>query len=189
MYSSLGEHKKLGVVVEKARLLSKSAVNSPWVVGVIHECSGKMAMAGRKWEFARVEFNKAFESFEEAGNVERTLACLNYLLLSSMLASSRISPFDAQNTKSYERNPAIGPLAGLTKSYLDMDYGIFNKVIAHYPTLPSADPYILTFLPELLASMRASVALKIVTSYSRVPVSFVARELGEWCTITQHSSF
>lgn len=99
----------------------RSAVPHPAILGVIHECGGRLRMPDRRWEDARVEFLAAFkarpggrrgrwegvrplpraaparaprQAFEEAGAGDSAIACLRYHLLCNMLAESRINPFD-----------------------------------------------------------------------------------------------
>lgn len=48
---------------------------------------------------ARLDFQESFKAYEEAGQTSKTLSCLRYLLLASMLSDSRFNPFDDQSTK------------------------------------------------------------------------------------------
>ena len=178
MYSAQGEHKRLGELVERARGKLRAAVSTPSVNGVINECLGKVRMAGRRWDDARVAFATAFQSFEEAGARERTLANLNYYLLANMLSSSRINPFDEKTAKSYERSPAVEAMVRLTELYMAGDHLPFTARVRAYAGAAGSDAFIRGYLEELLLAIRSTAALKVVSSYSRVPVAFVAAQLG-----------
>jgi hypothetical protein len=191
MYSALGENKHLSELVEKAKGKVKAAVSTPSVSGVICECSGKVMMADKRWEDARVAFSSAFHSFEEAGNRDRTLANLSYYVLCNMLSGSRISPFEGDETaKSYERNPAMEFMVKLSELYMSGDHMPFTARVTAYATSPSSDPFIRTYLDELLFAIKSTAALKIVSSYSRVSIDFVAKELGACRTLDPtHKAF
>lgn len=55
----------------------KSAIPHPRIMGVIHECGGKMHMAERQWADAATDFFDAFKNYDEAGT-HRRIQCLKY---------------------------------------------------------------------------------------------------------------
>ena len=56
-------------------LMIKSAIPHPRIMGIIHECGGKMHMAERQWAEAATDFFEAFKNYDEAGN-QRRIQCL-----------------------------------------------------------------------------------------------------------------
>lgn len=56
-------------------LTIKSAIPHPRIMGIIHECGGKMHMAERHWRQAATDFFEAFKNYDEAGN-HRRIQCL-----------------------------------------------------------------------------------------------------------------
>ncbi|WOL01417.1 universal stress protein PHOS32-like [Canna indica] len=46
----------------------KSAIPHPRIMGIIHECGGKMHMAERQWAEAATDFFESFNNYDEAGN-------------------------------------------------------------------------------------------------------------------------
>jgi hypothetical protein len=63
-------------------LTIKSAIPHPRIMGIIHECGGKMHMAERHWAEAATDFFEAFKNYDEAGNHRRIqcLKCVNCIL-------------------------------------------------------------------------------------------------------------
>jgi COP9 signalosome complex subunit 2 len=53
----------------------KSAIPHPRIMGIIHECGGKMNMAERQWAVAATDFFDAFKNYDEAGT-HRRIQCL-----------------------------------------------------------------------------------------------------------------
>jgi COP9 signalosome complex subunit 2 len=53
----------------------KSAIPHPRIMGIIHECGGKMHMAERQWADAATDFFDAFKNYDEAGT-HRRIQCL-----------------------------------------------------------------------------------------------------------------
>lgn len=62
-------------------LTIKSAIPHPRIMGIIHECGGKMHMAERQWAEAATDFFEAFKNYDEAGN-QRRIQCLKYVVAS-----------------------------------------------------------------------------------------------------------
>lgn len=60
-------------------LTIKSAIPHPRIMGIIHECGGKMHMAERQWNEAATDFFEAFKNYDEAGN-QRRIQCLKYVV-------------------------------------------------------------------------------------------------------------
>lgn len=58
----------------------KSAIPHPRIMGIIHECGGKMHMAERQWAEAATDFFEAFKNYDEAGN-QRRIQCLKYVTM------------------------------------------------------------------------------------------------------------
>ena len=119
MHTATKNNEKLKSLYEKA-LQIKSAIPHPNIMGVIRECGGKMHMAQRQWEKARNDFFEAFKNFDEAG-VQRRIQCLKYLVLSNMLMSSDINPFDSQEAKPYKNDPEILAMTNLVNAYMRND--------------------------------------------------------------------
>ncbi|KUF78818.1 COP9 signalosome complex subunit 2 [Phytophthora nicotianae] len=67
MYTAQKDNKKLVSIYEKA-LRTKSGVAHPRIIGVIHECGGKMYMMQREWDKARSDFFSGFKSYDEAAS-------------------------------------------------------------------------------------------------------------------------
>lgn len=119
MHTATRNSQELKNLYQKA-LLIKSAIPHPKIMGVIRECGGKMHMAQREWEKARNDFFEAFKNFDEAG-VQRRMQCLKYLVLSNMLMSSDINPFDSQEAKPYKNDPEILAMTNLVSAYMRND--------------------------------------------------------------------
>lgn len=182
MYTATKETKKLAETYAKASDIARAAVPHPSITGAINECGGKLAMMGRDWATARNLFLDAFKSYEEAGDGQRTIACLQYHLLANMLSSSRINPFDSQETKAYERDPQIAVMTSLTDAYLSNNIAAFDKLMRGTGSATGSplakDPFIAEYMGDLHASIRAQVAVALVAPYTRVRLSFLASELG-----------
>jgi len=183
VYTKLGDAKRVSELVVRARAVAASAVALPAVVGVMHECSGRVAMVGKRWDEARTEFLEAFKAFEGSAR-----ATDNYqlFLLANMLGSSRIDPFQDESVRSYRAVPAVEQMVRLMESYLpslDGDTKGLRECVSIITRLKrgkDSDPFVVGFLSTLLFNIQGNVAVDLLAPYSAVSVQFVASELGAW---------
>eukprot|EP00658_Telonema_sp_P-2_P030617 TRINITY_DN23093_c0_g1_i1.p1 TRINITY_DN23093_c0_g1~~TRINITY_DN23093_c0_g1_i1.p1 ORF type:complete len:203 (-),score=51.37 TRINITY_DN23093_c0_g1_i1:32-640(-) len=84
LYTLLDQEDKLGLCYEKAMvLLSGGTEVISRVGGVVHLCGGRLYMVNGEYENARVEFNRAFESFVD----DRQIESLKYLVVATIPVS------------------------------------------------------------------------------------------------------
>lgn len=178
MYTSLKDTKRANEIYHKASLLEDKGVSLPSIWGIIRECGGKMYLRDRNWEKARTEFFDAVKFYEEGGNTNKTLTCLKYLLLASMLSDNRFNPFDDQSTKAYERNPQITAMTKLMEAYLSNDINTFVQLLDDNSNDIRTDEFLRSYIDDLLLSIRTQVALKLTQPYTRVKLEHIGKQLG-----------
>ncbi|CAH0473114.1 unnamed protein product [Peronospora belbahrii] len=176
MYTAQKDNKKLVSIYEKA-LRIKSGVAHPKIIGVIHECGGKMYMMQREWDKARSDFFSGFKSYDEAGEPRR-LQCLKYLVLANMLSESQVNVFDSQEAKPYENDKEIVAMTMLTDAFLHNEIKTFEHVLTRNQEAIMDDPFIKHYIDSLLRTIRSKVLLKIVKPYRTMDTQYIARELN-----------
>ncbi|KAI9915997.1 hypothetical protein PsorP6_007529 [Peronosclerospora sorghi] len=176
MYTAQKDNKKLVSIYERA-LRTKSGVAHPKIIGVIHECGGKMYMMQREWDKARSDFFSGFKSYDEAGEPRR-LQCLKYLVLANMLSESQVNVFDSQEAKPYENDKEIAAMTMLTDAFLHDEIKIFEQVLTRNCEAIMDDPFIKHYIDSLLRTIRSKVLLKIVKPYRTMDTEYIARELN-----------
>lgn len=176
MYTATKNTKQLKQLYEKA-LQVKSAIPHPRIMGVIHECGGKMHMGARNFEGAHSDFFEAFKNYDEAGNARR-IQCLKYLVLANMLALSDIDPFDSPEAKPYMNNREILSMTNLRGAYTNKDVKEFEKILKENSDSIMGDPFIREHIEELLSRFRSQVLLKLIQPYTRIGIPYAAEELN-----------
>ncbi|KAJ9096561.1 hypothetical protein QFC20_006419 [Naganishia adeliensis] len=175
MYSELRETKKLKSIYE-ATLRVRSAIPHPRIMGVIRECGGKMWMAERAWEKASTDFFESFKQYDESGSPQR-IQVLKYLVLAYMLMGSDINPFDSQETKPYRENPQIVAMTNLVTAYQHRDIFEAEKIIRNNKSTILDDPFIRSYIDDVLRSLRTQYLIDLLKPYTRLEISFLARQL------------
>lgn len=176
MYTETKNNKKLKQLYNKA-LTVKSAIPHPRIMGIIHECGGKMHTTERQWIEAATDFFEAFRNYDEAGN-QRRIQCLKYLVLAYMLMQYEVNPFDAREAKPYKNDPEILAMTNLIAAYQRNEILEFERILKSNRTTIMDDSFIRNHIEDLLKNLRTQVLLKLIKPYTRIRIPFVSKELN-----------
>ncbi|XP_020224869.1 COP9 signalosome complex subunit 2 [Cajanus cajan] len=176
MYTKTKNNIKLKQLYKKS-LTVKSAIPHPRIMGIIHECGGKMHMVEHQWVEATTDFFEAFKNYDEAGN-QRRIQCLKYLVLANMLMESEVNPFDGQEAKSYKNDPEILVMTNLIAAYQRNEILEFEEILKNNRGTIMDDPFIRNYIEDLLRNIRTQVLLKLIKPYTRIKISFISKELN-----------
>ncbi|SAM01721.1 hypothetical protein [Absidia glauca] len=155
----------------------RSAIPHPRIMGVIRECGGKMHMAEKQWDDAQTDFFESFKNYDEAGSPQR-IQVLKYLVLANMLAESQINPFDSQETKPYKNDKEIAAMTNLVMAYQRKEIKEFEKILKNNHEAIMGDPFIRTYIDEVLRNIRTQVLIKLIKPYTRIELGFIAKQLN-----------
>jgi len=177
MYNAMKNYKKLKEIYNSANQAMRNAIPHPRILGVIKECGGKMWMGERQWHRASEDFFESFKNYDEAGSLQRTTV-LKYVVLANMLMGSEVNPFDSQEAKPYKNDPEIQAMTGLVDAYQHRDVHEAEKILKTNKRTIVDDPFINQYIPELLRTLRMSFLIELLKPYTRVELSFLARQLN-----------
>mmetsp|Transcript_9578 Transcript_9578/g.21017 ORF Transcript_9578/g.21017 Transcript_9578/m.21017 type:complete len:450 (-) Transcript_9578:44-1393(-) len=155
-----------------------SAVADPRNIAVIRESGGKMYMAEKKWEAAYNEFFEAFKNYQETGNSSRAKVMLKYVVLANMLALSDINPFDSREAKVYQDDPEISAMANLRSAFEQNDVSTVDKLLTNPSYKILSDPFIRTYLEDLLRNIRLQVLQNLIRPYRCISLDFLSKEIN-----------
>ncbi|KAI0011978.1 PCI-domain-containing protein [Xylariaceae sp. FL0662B] len=174
MYAETRNNKQLKALYQRA-LKVRSAVPHPKIMGIIHECGGKMHMSEENWKDAQSDFFASFRNYDEAGSLQR-IQVLKYLLLTTMLMKSDINPFDSQETKPYRNDPRIAAMTALVDAYQRDDMHTYVNVLQTNQDI-LADPFIAENIDEVTRNMRTKAVVKLIAPYTRMKLEWIARQV------------
>ncbi|ORX63605.1 PCI-domain-containing protein [Basidiobolus meristosporus CBS 931.73] len=176
MYTQTKNNNKLKALYQQC-LHVKSAIPHPRIMGVIRECGGKMHMSEKEWEKAQTDFFESFRNYDEAGSPQR-IQVLKYLVLANMLTDSQINPFDSQETKPYKNDPQIVAMTNLVSAYQHKEIHEFEKILRENRSTIMDDPFIRTYIDDVLRNIRTQVLIKLIKPYTRIEIPFISKQLN-----------
>ncbi|TFK56507.1 PCI-domain-containing protein [Heliocybe sulcata] len=176
MHNETRNFKKLKEIYNASNSV-RSAIPHPRIMGVIKECGGKMWMGERQWNRASEDFFESFRNYDEAGSPQR-IQVLKYLVLANMLTGSEVNPFDSQETKPYKNDSQIKAMTDLVDAYQRREVFAAEKIIRDNRSTIMDDPFIRQYIGELLNSLRTQYLIDLIKPYSRLELSFLAKQLN-----------
>ncbi|ORZ16492.1 PCI domain-domain-containing protein [Absidia repens] len=176
MHTATKNNKKLKELYQQC-LHVRSAIPHPRIMGVIRECGGKMHMTEKQWEKAQTDFFESFKNYDEAGSPQR-IQVLKYLVLANMLTESQINPFDSQETKPYKNDKEITAMTNLVTAYQRKEIKEFEKILQANRTSIMDDPFIRTYIDDVLKNIRTQVLIKLIKPYTRIEIGFISKQLN-----------
>ncbi|KAI9057059.1 PCI-domain-containing protein [Trametes sanguinea] len=176
MHNERRNYKKLKEIYNASNSV-RSAIPHPRIMGVIKECGGKMWMGERQWNRASEDFFDSFKNYDEAGSPQR-IQVLKYLVLANMLTGSEVNPFDSQETKPYKNDPQIKAMTDLVDAYQRREVHAAEKILRENKSTIMDDPFIKQYIGELLRSLRTQYLIDLIKPYTRLELSFLAKQLN-----------
>lgn len=134
-------------------------------------------MGERQWNRASEDFFESFRNYDEAGSPQR-IQVLKYLVLANMLTGSEVNPFDSQETKPYKNDSQIKAMTDLVDAYQRREVHLAEKILRDNRSTIMDDLFIRSYIGELLRSLRTSYLIDLIKPYTRLELSFLAKQLN-----------
>ncbi|KAK9512070.1 hypothetical protein O3M35_000579 [Rhynocoris fuscipes] len=124
-----------------------------------------------------LDFYEAFKNYDEAGNSKRS-TCLKYLILTTMLAKSKINPLDSQDTRQYHNNDEVKPIAQIYYAYRDKDLNKFELILNNTEKSIYSDPIVRDSIDNIRKNIRIAVLLDTIKPYKSIRIPFISEMLN-----------
>ncbi|KAG1142009.1 hypothetical protein G6F37_007887 [Rhizopus arrhizus] len=95
-----------------------------------------------------------------------------------MLTESQINPFDSQETKPYKNDKEIEAMTNLVNAFQRKDITEFEKILKANHNAIMGDPFIRTYIDDVLKNIRTQVLIKLIKPYTRIDISFISKQLN-----------
>ena len=154
-----------------------SVIEDPRVVGIIKECGGKMYMSEKRWAAALEEFRASFQSRVESGN-PRAQTMLKYLILTSLLSQTEVDFLGTREAKIYNQDPEIVGMTNLKHGFETNNIDQIQKILADKNINLLSDPFIATYLDDLLRTVRLNALQSVCAPYKTVKLDFLAAKMN-----------
>lgn len=136
-----------------------------------------MWMGEKQWARASTDFFESFRNYDESGAPQR-IQVLKYLVLANLLMGSGINPFDSQEAKPYKSDSQITAMTDLVGAYQRREVHEAERILRDHRDTIMDDPFIASYIGDLLRSLRTSYLIDLIKPYTRLELSFLAKQLN-----------
>eukprot|EP00826_Nyctotherus_ovalis_P063769 TRINITY_DN9352_c0_g4_i4.p1 TRINITY_DN9352_c0_g4~~TRINITY_DN9352_c0_g4_i4.p1 ORF type:complete len:443 (-),score=181.64 TRINITY_DN9352_c0_g4_i4:149-1477(-) len=176
MYINMKDIKKLKELDGEATGLS-GVVTDAKVNAMLKECSSIILLSERNWEEAQASLLESFKSYQQMAN-PKAKQMLKLLLITSMVSNSEIDPMTLAESKVYQDDPDIQPLAKLRKAFQDNQITELKRIMNSSGRRLSSDKEIAEYAADFFKAVQQKIVVEKIASYSSVSIKYLAQDLG-----------
>jgi hypothetical protein len=118
-------NKDLKSFFERADQLTAVAMGNNAVLGTIYSVGGRARMRERKFAEAAKFLVEAVKNWDACRRTQETQDCIKLMVVSSLLSTSKVNPFDDQVAASHLGTPAVKAFERVTKDVLSKNADSF----------------------------------------------------------------
>jgi len=166
-------NKDLKAFFEKADQLTKLAMGGNAVLGTIYSVGGRARMRERKFAEATKFLVEAVKNWDQCRRKQETEDCIKLMVVSSLLSTSKVNPFDDQVAASHLGTPAIKAFERVTKDVLSKNADSFLQNIKPL----QREEIVKEYLPMLKRLIQKDLFLELVKPYTNISMSFVGKRI------------
>lgn len=151
-------------------------ITDPRSQSIIRECWGLMHAHDKQWQRAYAEFYSAFQAYQEVGQREKAKQCLQYVIVTNLLAGGTQNPFDAREAKVYQNDADIQCIVLLRQAYEKADVNGFATALNEIKQ--SGDQFIIDNLDRMIIDFQSRAVLSMIQSYRSIALQSLAQQLN-----------
>eukprot|EP00939_MAST-03C_sp_MAST-3C-sp1_P002803 g2803.t1 len=162
-----------------------NAVEDSRTMGPLREFGGRMWMHFRQWMKAYYEFFDAFKAYEDAGKSVEAKRCIKYLVTANIIACGQVNPFAAREIIAYSQHDDVQTMKHLRDAFHEDEVRKFEDILRFRKNGIVTDPFLKTYVDDLLETMRMKVLKRLIRPYRRIRLSFLSKKLAVDVVVAQ----
>ena len=164
--------------LEATKLMKDQLFEDKFLVAIINEEGGKIAMRQKDFNKALEKFKFSFHYYRDMGNEEEAVTVLKYAFIVSLLVQESGATVTKEETKIYNKHKTLMNLVNLFDAFHELDIKkmttIWNKDI-----IPNEkDKFILENKDDIFYNIRINYIVRKLRAFSNCNIDMLERELG-----------
>ena len=164
--------------LEATKLMKDQLFEDKFLVAIINEEGGKIAMRQKDFNKALEKFKFSFHYYRDMGNEEEAVTVLKYAFIVSLLVQESSAIVTKEETKIYNKHKTLMNLVSLFDAFHELDIkkmtNIWNKDI-----IPNEkDKFILENKDDIFYNIRINYIVRKLRAFSNCNIEMLERELG-----------
>ena len=164
--------------LEATKLMKDQLFEDKFLVAIINEEGGKIAMRQKDFKKALEKFKFSFHYYRDMGNEEEAVTVLKYAFIVSLLVQESGATVTKEETKIYNKHKTLMNLVNLFDAFHELDIKkmttIWNKDI-----IPNEkDKFILENKDDIFYNIRINYIVRKLRAFSNCNIEMLEKELG-----------
>ena len=164
--------------LEATKLMKDQLFEDKFLVAIINEEGGKIAMRQKDFNKALEKFKFSFHYYRDMGNEEEAVTVLKYAFIVSLLVQESSAIVTKEETKIYNKHKTLMNLVSLFDAFHELDIkkmtNIWNKDI-----IPNEkDKFILENKDDIFYNIRINYIVRKLRAFSNCNIDMLEKELG-----------
>ena len=164
--------------LEATKLMKDQLFEDKFLVAIINEEGGKIAMRQKDFKKALEKFKFSFHYYRDMGNEEEAVTVLKYAFIVSLLVQESGATVTKEETKIYNKHKTLMNLVNLFDAFHELDIKkmttIWNKDI-----IPNEkDKFILENKDDIFYNIRINYIVRKLRAFSNCNIDKIKKELG-----------
>ena len=164
--------------LEATKLMKDQLFEDKFLVAIINEEGGKIAMRQKDFNKALEKFKFSFHYYRDMGNEEEAVTVLKYAFIVSLLVQESGATVTKEETKIYNKHKTLMNLVNLFDAFHELDIKkmttIWNKDI-----IPNEkDKFILENKDDIFYNIRINYIVRKLRAFSNCNIDMLEKELG-----------
>ena len=163
--------------LEANKLMKDQVFEDKFLVAIINEEGGKLAMRQKDFNKALEKFKFAFHYYRDMGNEEEAVTVLKYAFIVSLLVPDSGATVTKEETKIYGKHKTLMNLVNLFDAFHDLDIKKITNVWKKDVIPNEKDKFILENKDDIFYNIRMNYIVRKLKAFKNCQIDMFEKEL------------
>jgi len=163
--------------LEANKLMKDQVFEDKFLVAIINEEGGKIAMRQKDFNKALEKFKFAFHYYRDMGNEEEAVTVLKYAFIVSLLVPDSGATVTKEETKIYNKHKTLMNLVNLFDAFHDLDIKKMTNIWKKDVLPNEKDKFILENKDDIFYNIRINYIVRKLRAFKNCKIDMFEKEL------------
>ena len=163
--------------LEANKLMKDQVFEDKFLVAIINEEGGKIAMRQKDFNKALEKFKFAFHYYRDMGNEEEAVTVLKYAFIVSLLVPDSGATVTKEETKIYNKHKTLMNLVNLFDAFHDLDIKKMTNIWKKDVIPNEKDKFILENKDDIFYNIRINYIVRKLRAFKNCKIDMFEKEL------------
>ena len=163
--------------LEANKLMKDQVFEDKFLVAIINEEGGKIAMRQKDFNKALEKFKFAFHYYRDMGNEEEAVTVLKYAFIVSLLVPDSGATVTKEETKIYNKHKTLMNLVSLFDAFHDLDIKKMTNIWKKDVIPNEKDKFILENKDDIFYNIRINYIVRKLRAFKNCKIDMFEKEL------------